>query len=140
MRLARALLVAQLGAAAAGVSSVAACSEDEAGGPSASLPGSWNATSLVVQGQDLIALGMDLTLTLGGSGTYVLTVTGDLTGVCGAASSCNETGAYTFTATRITLNPGTADELSFNYVLQGSTLAFTGVILDNPATITFVRA
>lgn len=120
--------------------SLVACSDDDPSGPGAGLAGTWNATSFVVQGQDLIVLGMGITLALNSSNTFVLTVTGDLTGVCGGASSCTENGSYSSTATQITLNPGTEDEVTFNYALLGQTLTLTGSIDGNQATITLIRA
>ena len=138
MQLARTLFSARLGATLIAAALVGGC-DDDPSGPSSSLTGTWNATSFVVQGQDLIILGMDLALTLTASDTYTLTVANDLTGVCGTNASCTETGAFTSTATSITLNPGTLDEVTFNYVVQGQTLTFTGSIDGNAATIVFTR-
>lgn len=138
MRVRRASLLAPLYAAAL-TSIVAACSDDGTG-PTAALVGTWNATSFTAFGQDFVAQGMDLTLTLTASGTYTLVITGDLIDACDPGPNCTETGAYTFTATTITVAPNTADAVTFAYSIQGTTMTFTGSLNGIPATITFTRA
>ena len=139
MRITRALLLAQISATGLLTPWMTGCSDDDDTGPSNTLVGTWEATSFVGEGQDVIALGMDVTLTLTGSGGYTLEIAGDLIGACAPNSSCDQTGTYTNTETQITLDPGTADELTFSYLIQGSTLTFTGTIEGTPVAITFVR-
>ena len=136
MRLARVLFLAQLGATAL----IAGCSDDDDGtGPNSPLVGTWNATSITALGNDLVALGMDVTLTLTEAGDYTLDITGDLIAFCAPETSCTQTGAYTNTETQITLDPGTAEEVILSYLIQGTTLTFTGTISGTPVAFTFTR-
>lgn len=138
MRPRRASLLAPLCAVAL-TSIVAGCSDDGTG-PTSPLVGTWNATSFTAFGQNLIAQGMTLTLTLTAAGTYSLVVTGDVVGICDPGPNCTQTGAYRSTATTITTDPGTAGEQTFAYTIQGTTLTFTGSLSGVPATITFTKA
>ena len=90
-------------------------------------------------GQDVIAQGMTLTITLTATGTYTLVVTADLIGSCDPGPNCTQTGAYTSTATTITVDPGTVDEVTLNYTIQGTTLTLTGSIDAIPVTIVFTK-
>lgn len=140
MRFTRAMLVAQLCATSILTPWITGCSDDDDGtGPNSPLVGSWNATSIVALGNDLIALGMDLTLTLSEAGDYTLDISGDLIGACEPNPSCTQTGAYTNTETEITLDPGTAEEVTLSYVIQGTTLTLTGAINGTPVAFTFAR-
>jgi len=137
MRPRRAFLLAPLCALAL-TPIVSGCSDDT--GPSSPLFATWNATSFTALGDDFIADGMTLRVTLSATGTYTLVVTGDLVGSCDPGPNCTETGNYTYTATNITIDPGLADEVTFAYTIQGTTLTFTGSIGGNPVTIRFTKA
>ena len=140
MRITRALLLAQVGATLVLSPWITGCSDDDDGtGPNSTLVGTWNATSIQALGNDFVALGMDLTLTLTEAGDYTLEVSGDLIGACAPNPSCTQNGPYTNTETQITLDPGTAEEVTFSYVIQGTTLTFTGAIDGTPVVFTFTR-
>ncbi len=131
----RSLLAASLVVAA-----LAACSSDKATGPDPALIGTWNATSFMALGQDLIQQGgMTLEATLTNANTYTLDVTGDLTGNCDPGPDCVVTGNYSATAAQITFDPGTVDAVTFNYSIAGSTMTLTGNIGGIPATITLQK-
>jgi hypothetical protein len=123
-----------------------ACSDDDDDGtgpvddPEAALVGTWNATSFVGLGQDFVAQGMGVTLTLTSSNTFTFAVTNDLIGACDPDTACSETGSYSATASQITFDPGTVDAETFTYTIQGSTLTVTGSIDGTPVTIAFTRA
>jgi hypothetical protein len=123
-----------------------ACSDDDDDGtgpvddPEAALVGTWNATSFVGLGQDFVAQGMGVTLTLTSSNTYTLAVANDLIGACDPDPNCSETGTYSATATQFTFDPGTVDSETFNYTIQGPTLTLTGSIDGTPVTIAFTKA
>lgn len=132
-------------AALVATSFLAACSsDDDNGGPTGtpSLTGTWVATSFVALGTDFVAAGMGLTLTLTNNGTYTLEVTNAQVELCDdeQATDCTETGTYTSTATTLTLDEGTADELTVNYTLQGSTMTFNFSIDGTPIVVTFARS
>jgi len=127
----RSLLAASLVVAALG-----ACSSDEATGPNPALIATWNCTSFMALGQDFITQGMTLEATFTNANTYTLDVTGDLTGNCNPGPDCIVNGNYSATATQITFDPGTADAVTFNYSIAGSTMTLTGNISGIPATIT----
>lgn len=117
------------------------CSSDDNGtGPGSALVATWNATSFSALGQNFIALGMTLRITFASGGTYSINIAGDLIGACDQGTSCVNTGSYSATATQVTLDPGTADAVTFNYTIQGQTLTLTGSIDGNQATITLTRA
>jgi hypothetical protein len=119
----------------------AACSDDDNGtGPGGGLVGSWTATSFVGLGQDFIALGMDLTLTLTNANTYTIVIENDTLGACEPGPDCTQNGNYTSTSTQITLDPDLPEETTtFAYTIQGSVLTLTGSIDGTPVTITFSR-
>ena len=119
------------------------CSDD----PPAPLPsllvGTWDATSISAFGQDLIAQGMTLSVTFASNGNFTIEVTGDLTGQCDPGPDCTLTGTYTSTPTTVTVDPNTdptaADQLTFNYFIQGVTLMLTGSIQGIPVSITATK-
>jgi len=121
---------------------LASCSsdDDDPVGTSDPVVGTWNATSFMAFGQDVVAQGMGLSITLNANGTYSLSVTNDLIGACEPATSCTESGSYSSTSTQIVIDPGTADEETFSYSIQGSTMTLTGTIDAVPVTIVFTRA
>ena len=115
----------------------ASCSDDEEDflGPPTPVVGTWSATSVTVNGEDLIANGMILNATFDDSGVYVFHVIGDAMGLCGeGVSECDVTGAYTATTTQITLNPGEG-QIVINYVTTGETMTLTGALTGVDATI-----
>jgi hypothetical protein len=122
---------------------LAACSSDDSNGPTpapgAALHASWNVTSFATAADDFIAQGMALVITFKGDGTYTLTVTDDLVGICSPGPNCVEGGDYTATAATVTLDPGTVDEVTFDYTIAGTTLTMNGDIGGTPVTITATK-
>ncbi|MEZ4413883.1 MAG: hypothetical protein R2910_12920 [Gemmatimonadales bacterium] len=123
---------------------IASCSSDDANGPTpapgAALHTSWNVTAFATAADDFIAQGMVLVITYKSDGTYTLTVTNDLVGICNPGPNCVEGGDYTATATAVTLDPGTVDEVVFDYTIAGTTLTMNGDIGGTPVTITATKA
>lgn len=114
----------------------AACSDDETTGPAADpLIGAWQVTSFQAEGMDFIALGMTMRITLTAAKTYTVIVSGDLIGTCDPVANCTETGSYSSTSTQLTIDPGTADAVTFNYSITGATMTFTGDIDGTAVTI-----
>jgi hypothetical protein len=128
MRGHRALLIAGFSLAAVLPLTVPACDSNGGGGPSNALFASWNATSFMAQGTDYIAGGMVLVMTFQSGGTYVLDVTNDLIGACDPGPDCSNTGTFTRSGNQLTLDPGSADEVTFVYAISGKTLTLTGSI------------
>ena len=132
-------LMAQLSVAA--LVGFAACDDDDDDtglGPTLPIVGTWSATSLVANGEDLVAGGMTLNATFDDSGVYVFHIVGDLLGLCGGESECNVTGNWTGTESTITINPG-EDPTTISYVTTGETLTLTGSLEGVPATIVFEK-
>jgi len=134
----RALLCVPLAMAVAPLAT--GCSDDEPTTPPAPIVGTWNATSISAIGQDFIAQGMTLTATFATNGSYTVAVTGDLIGACNPGPDCTASGTYSSTATQVTLDPGTADAVTFNYLVSGTTLMLTGSIEAIPVTIMLSKA
>jgi len=141
MRTSRTLLAAAFCGAAALAPTVSGCGSDGNGGtgPSPALYASWNATSFMALGTDFIANGMSLILTLDPAGTYTLDITNDLIDACDPGPDCVNGGSFSGTATQVKIDPGTQDEVVFNYSIAGTTLTLTGSIDGNAATITLER-
>jgi hypothetical protein len=141
MRALRELRRAASGALVVLVPVLVSCSsdDDEPAGPSDPLVGTWNATSFVAGTDDVIALGMDLSIALSAAGTYTLTVTNDLIEACDGAANCTQTGSYTATSTQLTMDPGTVDTITFGYTIQGTTLTLSGNIDGTPVTVVLTR-
>ena len=114
------------------------CNDDE-NNLDANLPvvGTWTATSLMVNGEDLVAQGMVLNATFDDSGIYVFHVVGDLLGLCGDETECNITGDWTGTDNEITLNPGETPT-TIDYA-TGAHADLTGTLAEQPATIVFQK-
>jgi hypothetical protein len=93
-------------------------------------------TSFATPTDDFIAQGMALVITFTSDGTHTLTVTNDLVGSCTPGPDCVEGGDYTATATTVTLDPGTVDEVVFDYTIAGTTLSMSGDIGGTPVAIT----
>lgn len=130
-------------AALVATSFLVACSDDD-DGPTGTpnITGTWVATSFVALGTDFVAAGMDLTLTLRNDGTYTLQIQNALVELCEdeQATDCTENGTYTSTATTLTLDEGTADEITINYTLQGNSMTFNFAIDGTPIVVTFTRS
>jgi hypothetical protein len=114
--------------------------DDDPAGPGDPILGTWNATSFQAGTDDFIAQGMDLSIALSADDTYTLTVANDLIGACEPDLSCSQTGSYAATSTQLTIDPGTADAVSFSYAIQGNTMTLTGSIDGIPVTIVLTRA
>lgn len=107
----------------------AACSDNDPTGPAShGIVGRWQITSFQVGGMELVEPGSSVEITFTPAGTYSVTMTGDFSEACGIASTCTETGTYASTSTRITLDPGSEDELVLSYSIQGRTMTFTGEV------------
>ena len=109
-------------------SAIAGCSDDTAPGVDPAVVGTWNATSFVVMGNDLVAQGMGVSFVFNSNGTYVLSFTNDQGGLCDVGLNCTETGDYTASDTQIILDPGTADTVALNYSISGSTMTINATI------------
>ena len=118
-----------------------ACSNKDSTGPDANaLVGTWQVTSFQAFGVDVIQLGMTMKFTFTATDTYSLVITGDAFGGCETSSDCTENGTYAATTTRITMDAGTPDEVTFNYSIQGARLTFTGDVEGTPVTIVLQRS
>ena len=103
-----------------------ACSDSESTGPKTNaLVGTWQVTSLEAMGIDMIQLGMSMKLTFTAGNTYTIVIKDDIFDYCDTGTSCTESGSYAVTATQVRMDPGTEDEVTFNYSVQGATLTFT---------------
>lgn len=102
--------------------------------------GVWDATSFSAFGMNAIDLGMELQAEFTTS-MYLLTVTNDQVGICDFAgtSDCTSSGDLSGTSSQVTFDPGTADAVTFNYTISGSTMTFTGSIDGTPVTIVFAK-
>jgi len=89
---------------------------------------------------DVIQEGMTMKLTLTAGKTYTIVITDDVFGSCEAAASCTESGSYSSTSTRITMDPNTEDEVTFNYSINGTTMTFTGDIEGTQVTMILRRS
>lgn len=101
---------------------------------SADFVGNWRVTSFVLDGEELITPTSSFYVSIGffTDGSYQLIAGGDDDGViCVGSTSCVDAGDFTYTGTYIALEPGTPDEIVFNYSISGSgdTLTISG---DSP--------
>lgn len=104
--------------------------------------GNWNATSFVIDGEELIVPGGQFYLSVGffGDGSYQLIAGGDdMSIVCDGVTSCVDSGDFSFGGTVITLDPGTVDESTFTYSIDGDTLTLSGDTAFGPFTAVFER-
>ena len=114
--------------------------EDNTGpGGNSAVVGTWNATSFIAQGNDLIAQGMSLSFTFAASGDYNFTVINDQGNLCNGVANCSDGGSYTASGTQITLDPGTVDEAILTYTIVGSTMTVTATIEGTPVSVTFTK-
>lgn len=126
-------------AVAWGVSGCGSDSDNTRPGVNSAVVGTWNATSFILQGNDLIAQGMSLSFTFAASGDYTFTVTNDQGGLCEGAANCSDGGPYDASATQITLDPGTQDVTILNYTIVGNTMSVTATIDRTALTATFTK-
>jgi hypothetical protein len=110
-----------------------ACATDPDEDPVINAPflGSWDATSFVVAGEELVVPGAFFFVNFGffSDGSYGFSVGGDDDGViCDVPPSCFDEGDFSHTSTVITLDPGTADELKLSYTVSGNTLNVSGTL------------
>lgn len=120
----------------------AGCGDDDPTGTGSSNPlvGTWNATSFVVGGFDLIDAGATFSLTLAAGGTESSTITGDTSMFfCETTVDCTDSGTWTSTSTTLTFDPGTVDEFTVTYTISGSTLNFSGTIESTLLSGTFTK-
>jgi len=124
-------------------SAIAGCSDDETGtapGVDPAVVGTWNATSFVFMGTDLVAQGMGVSFVFNSNGTYVLSFTNDQGGLCDVGLNCVESGDYTSTATQIVLDPGDEDETVLSYSISGSTMTLNATIDGSPLVVVLNKA
>ncbi len=138
MNVLRALRRPVLIAFAALVPIVVGCDSSTEPPPSALL-GTWNATSIVVGGIDLMDDGMTLQFRFTADGEYSYTVTNDFLDFCDPGPNCSDFGDFTATASRITFDPGEDWEETFNYTISGNTLTIAATIDGFDFSFTFER-
>ncbi len=108
---------------------VAGCSSDDSTAPGVdpAVVGTWNATSFVVGGTNLIPP-LGVSFVFNANGTYALNFTSDQGDFCDPPEvNCGETGTYTSTSTTITLDPGD-NETILSYSISGSTMTINATI------------
>ena len=119
-----------------------ACGDDDGTGTNENgLVGSWRATSLVVDGVEMLAgTSLSMTMTIRADDTYTISASGDTDGVfCEGTTSCTESGTYIHTSTTFTLCDPGCDEAG-DYTISGDTLTYHIVEDDGTeVTVTFVR-
>ncbi len=122
---------------------VAGCSSDEGGttpGVNSAVVGTWNATSFIVWGTDLIPP-LIMSLVLNGNGAYSLNFSNDQGDLCDAGqTSCGETGTYKASNTQIILDAGSVDEATLNYSIVGTTMTVTATIDASSFVIILTKA
>ncbi len=118
----------------------AACGDDGPTGSSNPLVGTWNATSFIFDGFDIIDAGATASLTFAADGTSSFTVTGDTNMIfCEGTADCVETDTWVSTSTTVTLDPGGVDEVTVTYSISGSTLTFSGTVDGIAISGTFTK-
>jgi len=118
---------------------LSACGSDGGNGPGNAIEATWNVTSFVVMGVDAIANGMTFQMDLSAGDSYTFDITNDMIDACTPNADCTVTGSYSHTGSTITIDPGTPDEVTLNYTLQGTTMTLTGSISGTPVTITLTK-
>lgn len=101
--------------------------------------GTWDATSLLVNGFDLMGEGMTLTFTFTSGGEYSYTVTNDQLDYCDPGPNCSDSGEFVVTGNQITFDPDTVWEETYSYTLTGSTLTVTATFAGATFTFTFEK-
>jgi hypothetical protein len=111
------------------------------GGAVNPLVGTWNATSMLGNGMEVLVGGLTFSITFRDDGTFSTSVANDPGDVfCDAPeTSCNDGGDYTSTSTTFTLDAGSADEETLNYTIAGDVLTASGDLDGTPAVLTFSR-
>lgn len=120
---------------------VLACgSDDDPAAPEvpATIQGSWLATSLMVEGDDLIAMGMTLSFFFGANGEYSYLVGNDLAGLCTTGMTCEEFGDFAASSSSITFDPSEG-ATTFTYTLSGDVMTLSGAWEGTPMTCTLSR-
>ncbi|MDH3291309.1 MAG: hypothetical protein OEO20_10595 [Gemmatimonadota bacterium] len=107
--------------------------------PPPGLVGTWDATSLVVDGFDLMDDGMTLSYTLTSGGNYSYVVTGDLSDYCDPGPDCSDSGDFTATGTQLTFDEGTAFEETYSYTIVGTTLTISATFGQSTYAFTFEK-
>jgi hypothetical protein len=127
------------------VALVSACGdEDDDGstGPNGSgdpILGTWAATMFSVNGMDQTPGGMSVSLTFTET-TYSLGVMGDSNNIiCETTTDCTDGGAFSYTATTATFDPGDPEEITLDYSISGSTMTLSGNIGGFTLTATLVK-
>lgn len=83
---------------------------------------------------------MGVTLTLSDSGSYTVQIEDDLVDLCDPGPDCTLEGPYTSSDATVVLSPGTDDEQEFAYVINGSTMVWSGTVNGIATSFTFERA
>ncbi|HET9065316.1 MAG TPA: hypothetical protein VFN22_05820 [Gemmatimonadales bacterium] len=120
---------------------LSACGDGDPTGPGTDpLLGTWQATSFVGEGTDVIAEGMTLRMTLTTSDTYTFVVTNDMVGICGElATACTTSGPVSHTATTLIVDAGTSDATTFSFQIHGNTMTWSGSLGGGPVSLAFTR-
>jgi hypothetical protein len=120
-----------------------ACGDDDTSGPGAdAILGSWQVTSFVQGGVDLVSAGMDLDVILNSGGTYRFEVTNDQLEICEVGvQDCQATGSYSYTATTVTIDDDVpADAVTFAYSISGGDfMTWTGTLNEEAVQIVMQR-
>ena len=140
MRMRHASRAAVVLALAAAVVTIQGCNDAE--DPTAPVPsallGSWVATSVMVQGTDLVTQGMVLSFHFSADGEYSYLVTGDLLDLCDQGSDCSDWGEFTASSTQITFDPGSGAQI-MTYSISGDVMTMTGSMGGTSIQATFER-
>ncbi len=126
-------------------SAIAGCSDDEnntAPGVDPAVVGTWNATSFLLMGNDLITQGVGVSLVFNSNGTYAITFTNDQAGdLCDVGmTDCSDSGTYTASDTQIILDAGGVDEATLNYSIIGTTMTIAATIDGEAIVVVLTKA
>lgn len=116
-----------------------ACGSDSSGPNANALIGTWDATSFSDGTVDIIQQGEGVTITFQSNDNYSIEITNDVAGLCDVGTDCTLTGSFSSTGSTIALDPGTQDETTFDYAINGTTLTLTGNIDGTDVTIVLQR-
>jgi len=123
---------------------LAGCGDDSPSGPGAdAILGSWEVTSFVQGGVDLVNGGMGLTIGLNSGGSYLIEVTNDQIEICAGApgQNCQVSGSFAYTSTTVTIDDDQpADAVTFTYAISGGNfMTWTGTVGGFAVEITMQR-